>query len=74
MNNEVGNYFWYLLILITFACLCDWFAPEAGMSKSFTIMAVVIGWFYVVLDSLAVRRRNRRSKEKYLKDKKIKEG
>lgn len=70
IKSEIGNFFWYVLILTTFACLSDWFAPESLVSESFTIMAVAIGWFYVLLDSLAVRRKNRQRREEHLKNKK----
>ena len=67
-EDVIGNYFWFVLILTTFAFLADWFAPESLVDESFTIMAVAIGWLYVILDTLEVRRRNKRRQEEHEKD------
>jgi len=69
LENEIGNFFWYVLILTTLACLSGWFAPEPLIGKSMVTIAAAVGWFYVILDTLAVRRRNKQRREEYLKNK-----
>ena len=69
LENEIGNFFWYVLILTTLACLSLWFAPEPLIGKSMATIAAAVGWFYVILDTLAVRRGNKQRREEYLKNK-----
>ncbi len=70
LKDEIGNFFWYVLILTTLACLSGWFAPNPYIGTSIATIAAAVGWFYVILDTLAVRRGNKQRREEYLKNKK----
>ncbi len=65
MHDEIDNYFWYVLILTTLACLSGWFYPERHIVTGLATLAAAVGWSYVILDTLEVRRRNKqREKER----------
>ena len=70
LENEIGNFFWYVLILTTLACLAGWFAPNPYIGTSIATIAAAVGWFYVILDTRKVNRRNKQRREEYLKSKK----
>ena len=68
-ESEIGAFFWYVLVLTTLACLSLWFYPERLIGTSLATIAAAVGWFYVILDTRAVNRRNKQRREEYLKNK-----
>ncbi len=66
---EIGNWFWTVLILTTLACLSLWFAPNPLIGKLIATFAATVGWFYVLMDTLAVNRLNKQRREESLKNK-----
>ena len=70
LESEIGNFFWYVLILTTLACLAGWFAPNPYIGTSIATVAAAVGWFYMILDTRAVNRRNKQRREEYFKNKK----
>jgi len=69
MHKEIENFFWSILVLTTLACLSGWFYPERYIGTTLATIAAVVGWSYVILDTLEVRRTNKRREAERQKEK-----